>query len=377
MMLILAILPSIILFFIVWKGDRYEKEPRKLLLKLFLFGMLTTFSASIIEIVIGDYIIGSLKDMVILYAFIDSFFVVAAAEEVGKYFVLKMISWKHPAFNYTFDAVVYSVAVSLGFATLENIMYLVGASIGLAFARAVLSIPGHAIYAVYMGYYYGLAKHAEASGDEKQMKTYLKKALIVPILLHGFYDFCLYTENGFFILIFFVFEIVLTVFAVRKFIKLSKDETKIPSAVEETAPAMAQSVAPAMTPGPVITPAPTAAQNTSAVATQEAAPAMAQNTSAVATQEAVPTAAQNTAAVATQEAAPAMAQNTAAVVPARTPAPTAAQRTASASPRKIHTSLTKVTMPSGPDASMPSGPDASMPSGPDANISSGRDSSEG
>ncbi len=360
-MLILAILPSIILFFIVWKGDRYEKEPRKLLLKLFLFGMLTTFSASIIEIVIGDYIIGSLKDMVILYAFIDSFFVAAAAEEVGKYFVLKKISWKHPAFNYTFDAVVYSVAVSLGFATLENIMYLVGASIGLAFARAVLSIPGHAIYAVYMGYYYGLAKHAEASGDEKQMKTNLKKALIVPILLHGFYDFCLYTENGFFILIFFVFEIVLTVFAVRKFIKLSKDETRIPSAAEETAPAMAQSVAPAMTPGPVITSAPTAAQNTAAVATQEA----------------VPTAAQNTAAVATQEPAPTMAQNTAAVVPARTPAPTAAQRTASASPRKIHTSLTKVTMPSGSDASMPSGSDASMPSGTDANISSGRDSSEG
>lgn len=329
-MLILAILPSIILFFIVWKGDRYEKEPRKLLLKLFLFGMLTTFSASIIEIVIGDYIIGSLKDMVILYAFIDSFFVVAAAEEAGKYFVLKKISWKHPAFNYTFDAVVYSVAVSLGFATLENIMYLVGASIGLAFARAVLSIPGHAIYAVYMGYYYGLAKHAEASGDEKQMKTNLKKALIVPILLHGFYDFCLYTENGFFILIFFVFEIVLTVFAVRKFIKLSKDETRIPSAAEETAPAMAQSVAPARA--------------------QSIAPAM------------VPT------------PGPATAQST---VTARTPAPTAAQRTASASPRKIHTSLTKVTMSSGSDASMPSGSDASMPSGTDANISSGRDSSEG
>ena len=56
----------------------------------------------------------------------------------------------------------------------------------------------------------------------------LKMAFLVPVLIHGFYDFCLSTEHWAFILIFFVFEIAITVVTARKFIKLSKVEAVIP-----------------------------------------------------------------------------------------------------------------------------------------------------
>ena len=57
---------------------------------------------------------------------------------------------------------------------------------------------------------------------------YLKQALLVPVLIHGFYDFCLSTENWVFILIFLVFEVVITVLAIRKFLTLSKIVAEIP-----------------------------------------------------------------------------------------------------------------------------------------------------
>ena len=231
-MLLLSVLPSIILFIVVWKGDRYEKEPPKLLLKLFLFGTLTTVSATVIELLFEDVILSSMNQQGILYILIDNFLIVAIAEEAGKYFVLKKTTWKHPAFNYTFDAVVYAVTVSLGFATLENILYLIEESFSIAVIRALFSVPGHVIDALYMGYYYGLAKHAEAYGDERLKNKRLKQAFVIPVLLHGFYDFCLSTEYDIFILIFLVFEVIITVVAVKKFRKLSRIAVAIPGSSE-------------------------------------------------------------------------------------------------------------------------------------------------
>ncbi len=227
-MLLLSILPSIVLFIVVWKCDRYEKEPPKLLLKLFLLGALTTISASIIEILFANVILAGMNHRSILYALIENFLIVALAEEAGKYLVLKKVTWKHPAFNYTFDAVVYAVTVSLGFATLENMLYLLDGSISTAITRAIFSIPGHVIDAIYMGYYYGFARIADAYNEDRLKKKYFRQAFWVPVLIHGFYDFCLSTENWIFILIFLVFEVVITIFAIKKFLHLSKYATTIP-----------------------------------------------------------------------------------------------------------------------------------------------------
>ena len=234
-MLLLAVIPSIVLFIIVWKGDRYEKEPPKLLIKLFLLGALTTVSASVIELFFGDVVLGFMDHQGMLYILIENFLIVALAEEAGKFVVLKKVTWKHPAFNYTFDAVVYAVTVSLGFATLENILYLVENDISVAIIRAIFSVPGHVIDAIYMGYYYGFAKYSEAYNDMKLKKKYMKRAFLVPVLIHGFYDFCLSTEYGILILVFLVFEIVITVITIRKFLMLSRVEAVIPENTENKA----------------------------------------------------------------------------------------------------------------------------------------------
>ncbi len=163
----------------------------------------------------------------LVYIAIDNFLLTALVEEGGKYFVLKKGTWKHPAFDYTFDAVVYAVVVSLGFATFENIMYVMEGGISAAITRGILSVPGHVIDAIFMGCYYGIAKKMEAKGNVEGMKANLIKALIIPTLLHGFYDFSLSTGYDAFLIVFFIFEIVVTILAIKRLKSLSASDTRI------------------------------------------------------------------------------------------------------------------------------------------------------
>ena len=230
MLMALSVIPSIILFAIVWKFDTVEKEPPKLLWKLFFFGALTIISASVIGL-LGQYLLlgGVFPDeKSYIYLFIDNFILTALVEEGGKFFVLKKVTWKNKEFNYTFDAVVYAVVVSLGFATFENILYVFDGGIGTALARAVLSVPGHVIDAVFMGYFYGLARYAQGAGDRAKEKSYLFMSLFIPVVMHGFYDFCLSADRGIFYILFVVYEILITVITIRQFIKLSKNDMLIP-----------------------------------------------------------------------------------------------------------------------------------------------------
>ena len=91
---------------------------------------------------------------------------------------------KNPYFDEHFDAIVYSVCVGLGFATVENIGYVVlddnWASVGLM--RAIFSVPGHYAFAVLMGYYY-----AQYHFVKRSFLNWIC-ILAVPVLAHGVYD---------------------------------------------------------------------------------------------------------------------------------------------------------------------------------------------
>lgn len=224
LILVLAILPAAFLLVYIYRKDKHEKEPFGLLASLFVLGALTTISAMVIEVAFGSLVGIILPPESIPYKFIENFFIVAATEEVGKYVVLRLRTWKSPEFNYTFDAVVYAVVVSLGFATLENILYLLNGSLETAIARAVLSVPGHAIDGVFMGFFYGVAKHAQRMGDNKRCSTNLWLALIAPIIIHGLYDFFIDVEL---LVVFLAFEVVITVIAVKYINRLSKDSVPL------------------------------------------------------------------------------------------------------------------------------------------------------
>ena len=223
-LLCMALLPAAALLFYIYRLDTIEKEPTKLLVRLFLFGCLCAIPASILE-GIGDSLLSGL-DSTFLRLFLDAFFVVAVAEE-GCKFAFLCTSWKNPAFDFRFDAIVYAVCVSLGFAALENLLYVIQYGFGTALIRAVTSVPGHCFFGVYMGYWYGKAKYARRNGLPGSGR-YLALSFLVPVLLHGFYDFCCFmSDNVLFLLLFFAFLVVFFIAAIRCVKKASVEDAPI------------------------------------------------------------------------------------------------------------------------------------------------------
>ena len=98
---------------------------------------------------------------------------------------------------------------------------------GVALLRALTSVPGHTIFAIYMGYHYGVAKKAWCARKIPLTIAGFAISIILPILIHGFYDFCLTVGNWLFIAIFFMFEIAITVLAFLTVNKLSREDAPV------------------------------------------------------------------------------------------------------------------------------------------------------
>ena len=145
-----ALIPPLILLYIIYRMDKVEQEPVNLLVSLFVRGVIAMFPILILEI-IGDKAIGIFSWSQMLYLFFAYFVIPGFVEEGIKYLVLIRRVWNDANFNYSFDAVVYAVFVSLGFAAVENILYVVTTGFSTAVVRAIFSIPGHAMFGVVMG----------------------------------------------------------------------------------------------------------------------------------------------------------------------------------------------------------------------------------
>ncbi|MDD5922202.1 MAG: PrsW family glutamic-type intramembrane protease [Eubacteriales bacterium] len=215
-----AVIPPILLLIYVYRQDKIEKEPPGMIAKLFFLGALSVIPAAIIEM-IGEGILGSLLDPNSLAYNIFLYFVVVAVTEEGvKHFALRKGSWNSIEFNYRFDAVVYAASVTLGFAAAENLEYVFSYGLSTALVRALTSIPGHCIFGIYMGYYYGMSKYFRDWGRTGLARTYMFLSMLIPILLHGFYDFCATSKNSGMTAIFFIYIIALDIiafFSVRRF----------------------------------------------------------------------------------------------------------------------------------------------------------------
>lgn len=204
-----AVIPAAILMCYIYKKDRIEREPPWLLGSLVLLGVAAALVAIVLEI-LGQSILDSLVSVNNpKYILLLAFLVVAAVEEGTKFFFLYRRTWRDPNFNYRFDAIVYAVFVSLGFAAFENIKYVFNYGLSVALPRALLAIPGHMGFAVFMGFFYGRAKLCFTFGDRSGCKLNLISGYLAAVFLHGVYDTCCMTGTARSTLIFVVFVLAM------------------------------------------------------------------------------------------------------------------------------------------------------------------------
>lgn len=179
-----SVAPAVLLMFFVYFQDKYQKEPIKSLLKAFFGGMLAVvFTLTIVTIT--EYSIG-LIPYLNETVFYDSFITAGIPEELCKFIIFMIFIWRDKNFDEYFDGIVYASFISLGFAVVENIMYVLPGGLGVGFMRALLSVPGHFLFGVIMGYFLSLAKF-----NKGKRGLYIFLGLLIAMVAHGLFDWLL------------------------------------------------------------------------------------------------------------------------------------------------------------------------------------------
>jgi RsiW-degrading membrane proteinase PrsW (M82 family) len=182
----IALAPGIAICIFIFYRDIYNREPKLNLVVSFLLGCLAIVPAIIFETSF-EILDGSLTSVAFY-----SYAIVAFSEEGSKFLGLRFYSYPKKSFDEPLDGIVYSVMVSMGFATLENLFYVLnyaqeGQGLQVGIQRMFLSVPAHASFAVVMGYFVGKAKFSP-----RRRIAYMLTGLLIAIFFHGTYDFFLF-----------------------------------------------------------------------------------------------------------------------------------------------------------------------------------------
>jgi RsiW-degrading membrane proteinase PrsW (M82 family) len=212
-LIIIALAPVFVIAIYIYIRDKYEREPVRLLLVSLLLGCIITIPVVFVEGLLS----GLGKDLVALAAAAWNAFVVAAVtEELFKFIALYLLIWNNRNFNEKFDGIVYACFISLGFAGIENILYITEGGMSVGITRAFTATPAHAFFGVLMGYQFGLARFYP-----KERSWRLFMAILLPVLMHGIYDFILMSGQPYLLVAFLPYLIFLWLFGFRRIRQLS------------------------------------------------------------------------------------------------------------------------------------------------------------
>jgi RsiW-degrading membrane proteinase PrsW (M82 family) len=163
--ILLASAPGLFLLWLFWKRDRFEREPKLLVLKLFLLGAAAAAPAYHLE----GWLPGPAS------GWYDHFVRVSLVEEVAKLLPFLVFALPRRELDEPMDGIVYAVAAALGFATVENTLYAQAAGGTVLVYRAFTSTLAHVAFSGLWGYAFALRRRAV-------------RVFAASVALHGAYD---------------------------------------------------------------------------------------------------------------------------------------------------------------------------------------------
>lgn len=184
---VIALLPALIWLTLFLREDEHP-EPPKLLIKIFMLGMLASVPALTFQLLIQKIV----SDTTITFA--STMFLFAASEELFKFFGAYSVAHKNPDFDEPVDAMIYMIVAGLGFASVEN-LFVVGSLVGsfngggivemgqALFLRLVGATLLHTLASALIGYYWakGVMKKEEA--------RFIIVGLFVAFIVHGLFNY--------------------------------------------------------------------------------------------------------------------------------------------------------------------------------------------
>lgn len=175
----LALGPSLAWMYWIWRRDKYQREPKGLVLLLVFVGGLISVIGTLVAVGLYEQYIPSEEASPV----INMLFTAALPEEFFKMLPVLLFAWRSIHWDEPFDGIVYAGATALGFNLIETAGYMLEeGSVAGAFYQGIVrgTLGGHMVYGIIMGFFLSRARfsaHGARLGN-------LALALLVPTSLH-------------------------------------------------------------------------------------------------------------------------------------------------------------------------------------------------
>jgi protease PrsW len=183
-------LPALAVMAVFDRLDAKRPEPKKTLRMVAAAGLVSVIPCAIVEYLASSQLAWG----GVIGAAVRAYMVVALVEELAKAACVRWFVWRRPEFDERMDGIVYGSRAGLGFAMLENVLYLAQApgaeSFAVAYvARALLTVPMHAVCGGLSGYY-AARRRFDGAGPG------IVGGCTAAVLIHGTYDFGIFEASN-------------------------------------------------------------------------------------------------------------------------------------------------------------------------------------
>jgi len=184
---ILWVLPSFVWLLYFLRKDVHP-ESNKMILKVFLYGMLITLPAILLEAVankvVDEFLKESLFKKIVYY-----FLVVSLIEEFLKYLVVRKKVLFSSDLDEPIDVMLYLIISALGFAAFENILYLIKYTtfneiVFFTSIRFVSAIFLHALCSGLFGYFLALSFY-----HLKEKTKLMTEGFVLAVFFHAAFNY--------------------------------------------------------------------------------------------------------------------------------------------------------------------------------------------
>ncbi len=187
--LLAAIIPMVLYLVILWRMDKYEKEPIKLVIKHFFWGAFGAVFLGILGSLLLTYPINSIIYDPQAQGLIAAILVAPFVEEITKgIYLFKTV--KNKNFDNITDGIIYGGAIGLGFGMTENFLYFIAFGtdleswISVVLIRSIFSSVMHCISTAIFGAFLSLVKFR----GNRYKKLIILSGLFFSMTLHSFWN---------------------------------------------------------------------------------------------------------------------------------------------------------------------------------------------
>jgi len=190
-----AIIPMLVYLYLIWKNDKFEPEPARLVLISFVYGAVGAVVLALLMSLFFSYTI-SLFYSKNITSFLGAIMVAPVAEEIAKGLFL-IVLLNNMNFDNVTDGIVYGGAIGLGFGMTENFFYFFAQDTELyswvmvVIIRSLFSAVMHCIATATLGAFLAMYKFS----IHKTKKIFPVTGLFIAMFIHFLWNYNLSFEN--------------------------------------------------------------------------------------------------------------------------------------------------------------------------------------